>query len=66
MLVNIYDEYKSLVAKFPSLKSSSPKVTKVSEIVDEVKKDKLKRTALAKEVMAERRINRILKELKDQ
>ena len=66
VLADIYDEYKSFIAKFPSLKSSSPRVTKASEIADEVKKDKLKRTALAKEVMAGRRINRILKELKGQ
>jgi hypothetical protein len=66
VLADIYDEYKSFVAKFPSLKNSSPKVTKASEIAEEVKKDKLKRTALAKEVMAGRRINRILKELKGQ
>lgn len=59
-LADIYDDYKSLLANVPSLKNSSPKVRKASEIAEDVKRDKLKRTALAKEVMAGRRINKIL------
>ena len=65
VLADIYDEYKNFVAKVPSLKGNA-KVIRASEIAKVVKKDKLKRTALAKEVMAGRRINRILIELKGQ
>src|SRR6266496_3908828 len=65
-LTDIYDEYRDLITKIPSLKHSNPKVLKASEIAEDIKRDKLKRTVLAKEVMAERRVNKILDVLKDQ
>ena len=65
-LADIYNEYRDLITKIPSLKHSNPKVLKASEIAEDIKRDKLKRTALAKEVMAERRVNKILDVLKGQ
>src|SRR6266542_3163118 len=47
-LADIYDEYRDLITKIPSLKYSNPKVLKASEIVEDIKRDKLKRAALAK------------------
>lgn len=66
VLADIYDEYKSLIATVPNMKYANHKVTKVSEIAEEVKRDKLKRMALVKEVIAGRRINRILNVLRGQ
>src|SRR6266498_2848876 len=65
-LADIYDEYRDLITKIPSLKHSNPKVLKASEIAKDIKRDKLKRAALAKEVMAERRVNKILDVLRGQ
>src|SRR6266496_2130157 len=65
-LADIYDEYRDLITKIPSLKHSNPKVLKASEIAEDIKRDKLKRAALAKEVMAGRRVNKILDILRGQ
>ncbi len=65
-LADIYDEYRDLITKIPSLKHSNPKVLKASEIAKDIKRDKLKRAALAKEVMAGRRVNKILDVLRGQ
>ena len=65
-MTDIYDKYRDLITKIPSLKYSNPKVLKASEIAKDIKRDKLKRAALTKEVMAERRVNKILDVLKDQ
>ena len=65
-LADIYDEYRDLITKIPSLKHSNPKVLKASEIAEDIKRDKLKRAALAKKVMAGRRVNKILDVLRGQ
>src|SRR6266498_2968770 len=65
-LADIYDEYRDLITKILSLKHSNPKVLKVSEIAEDIKRDKLKRVALVKEVMAGRRVNKILDILRGQ
>ena len=65
-LADIYNEYRDLITKIPSLKHSNPKVLKASEIAEDIKRDKLKRAALAKEVMVRRRVNKILDVLRDQ
>src|SRR6266542_5009216 len=65
-LADIYDEYRDLITKIPSLKHSNPKVLKALEIAEDIKRDKLKRAALAKEVMAGRRVNKILDVLRGQ
>ncbi len=65
-LADIYDEYRDLITKISSLKHSNPKVLKTSEIAKDIKRDKLKRAALTKEVMAERRVNKILDVLRGQ
>jgi len=65
-LADIYDEYKDLITKISSLKYLNPKVLKASEIAEDIKRDKLKRAALVKEVMAERRVNKILDVLRGQ
>jgi hypothetical protein len=64
VLADLYDRYKEIVNKIPSLKGDR-RVKEASEL-DEKKKDKLRRNALAKEVMAGRRINKILTALKGQ
>src|SRR6266498_42824 len=65
-LANIYNEYRDLITKIPSLKHLNSKVLKALEIAEDIKRDKLKRVALAKEVMARRRVNKILDILRDQ
>jgi hypothetical protein len=50
----------------PSLKDGDRRVKEASELADGKKKDRLRRKALAKEVMAGRRINKILTALKGQ
>src|SRR6266540_4472785 len=65
-LADIYDEYRDLITKIPSLKHLNPKVLKASKIAKDIKRDKLKRAALAKEVMAGRRVNKILDVLRGQ
>src|SRR6266498_594921 len=49
-LADIYDEYRDLITKIPSLKHLNPKILKASEIAEDIKRDKLKRVALTKEV----------------
>ncbi len=44
----------------------NPKVLKVLEIAKNIKRDKLKRAALAKEVMVRRRVNKIIDILRGQ
>src|SRR6266498_5693579 len=51
-LADIYDEYKDLITKISSLKYSNPKILKASEIAEDIKRDKLKKMVLVKEVMA--------------
>src|SRR6266540_5427937 len=65
-LANIYDEYRDLITKIPLLKHSNFKVLKASEIAEDIKRDKLKRAALVKKVMARRRVNKILDVLRGQ
>ncbi len=65
-MTDIYDEYRDLITKILSLKHSNPKILKASEIAKDIKRDKLKRVVLAKEVMAEKRVNKILDVLKGQ
>ena len=65
-LADIYDEYRDLITKILSLKHLNPKVLKASEIAKDIKRDKLKRTALTKEVIAGRRVNKILDILRSQ
>src|SRR6266540_5545895 len=59
-LADIYNEYRDLITKIPSLKHSNPKVLKASKIVKDIKRDKLKRAILTKEVMVKRKVNKIL------
>ena len=65
-MADIYDEYRDLITKILSLKHLNPKVLKASEIAKDIKRDKLKRVVLAKEVMARRRVNKILDILRGQ
>ena len=65
-LADIYDEYRDLITKILSLKHSNSKVLKALEIAKDIKRDKLKRAVLAKEVMARRRVNKILDILRGQ
>src|SRR6266542_766388 len=65
-LADIYDEYRDLITKILLLKHLNPKVLKASEIAKDIKRDKLKRTALTKEVIAGRRVNKILDILRSQ
>ncbi len=65
-LADIYNKYRDLITKILSLKYSNPKVLKVSEIAEDIKRDKLKRVTLAKEIMAKRRVNKILDILRGQ
>jgi hypothetical protein len=66
VLADLYDRYKEVVNQMPSLKDDDRRVKEASELGDGKKKDKLRRKALAKEVMAGRRINKILAALKGQ
>ena len=65
-MADIYNEYRDLITKIPSLKHLNSKVLKASEIAKNIKKDKLKRAVLAKEVMTRRRVNKILDVLRGQ
>ena len=65
-MANIYNEYKNLITKILSLKHLNSKVLKALEIIKDIKKDKLKRVILVKEVIAEKRVNKILDVLKGQ
>jgi len=65
-LADIYNEYRDLITKILSLKYLNPKVLKVLEIAKDIKRDKLKKAVLTKEIMAERRVNKILDVLRDQ
>jgi len=66
VLADLYDRYKKVVNQMPSLKYGDKRVKEASKLADEKKKDRLRRKALAKEVMAGRRINKILTALKGQ
>jgi len=65
-LTNIYDEYRDLITKILSLKHLNLKILKALEITKDIKKDKLKRAVLVKEVIAGRRVNKILDILRSQ
>ncbi len=65
-MADIYNEYRDLITKILSLKYLNPKVLKVLEIAKDIKRDKLKKAVLTKEIMAERRVNKILDVLRDQ
>src|SRR6266545_6355315 len=65
-LADIYDEYRDLITKILSLKHLNSKVLKALEIAKDIKRDKLKRAALAKKIMARRRVNKILDILRSQ
>ena len=66
VLADLYDRYKEVINQMPSLKDGDRRVKEASEIAEEKRKDRLKRKVLAKEVMAGRRINKILTALKGQ
>ena len=51
VLADLYDRYKQVVDKIPSLKDDDKRVKEASELEGK-KKDKLRRKALAKKVMA--------------
>ncbi len=65
-MTNIYDEYRDLITKILSLKHLNLKILKALEITKDIKKDKLKRAVLVKEVIAGRRVNKILDILRSQ
>jgi hypothetical protein len=64
-LADIYDKYRPVVEAMPGLKNDKD-VERAFKIAEDVRRDKKKRNALAKEVMAGRRINRILDALHGQ
>ena len=66
MFSDLYDKYKSLVSELPELAYNNKDVKRAVEIAEEVKRDKKKRNALAKETMAGRRINKLLNALHGQ
>ena len=65
VLADLYDRYKSCVNSMPQL-ATNRSVEQAVDIADDVKRDKKKRNALAKEVMAGRRINKMLEALRGQ
>ncbi len=64
-LTDISDKYKDLIIKILLLKYLNPKVLKASEIIKDIKRNKLKRAVLAKKVMIRRKVNKILDILKE-
>lgn len=66
VLADLYDRYQEVVNRIPSLKNGDKRVKEASELAEGKRKDKLKRKALAKEVMAGQRVNKILTALKGQ
>src|SRR5581483_8875641 len=65
VLSDLYDRYRDIVASIPALKGNKD-VASAAEIAEAKKRDKKKRNALAKEVMAGRRINKLLGVLRGQ
>ena len=65
-LADIYDEYRDLITKILSLKHLNFKILKALEIAKDIKRDKLKRVVLVKEIMTRRRVNKILDILRGQ
>ena len=65
VLADIYDKYRMIVDQIPTLRGDK-NVEKAIQIAEDIKKDKKKRNVLAKEVMAGRRINKILDKLHGQ
>ena len=61
----MYDQYRSIVNTMPELIDNQD-VARAMEIAEDVRRDKLKRNALAKEAMAGRRINKLLTALRGQ
>ena len=65
-MADIYDEYRDLITKILSLKHLNFKILKALEIAKDIKRDKLKRVVLVKEIMTRRRVNKILDILRGQ
>ena len=65
VFADLYDRYRSIVNTMPELIDNQD-VARAMEIAEDVRRDKLKRNALAKEAMAGRRINRLLTALRGQ
>src|SRR3954451_943519 len=66
VLADLYDQYRSVLSKVASLKNGDKKVEQAANIAEDVRKNKLKRKVLAKEVMAGQRLNKILEKLHGQ
>ncbi len=65
IFADLYDRYRSIVNDMPELIDNQD-VARAMEIAEDVRRDKKKRNALAKEAMAGRRINKLLKVLRGQ
>lgn len=65
VLADLYDKYRNVINDIPDL-CDSRDVEEAMNIAESLKRDKKKRNVLAKEVMAGRRINKILKALRGQ
>ena len=65
IFADLYDRYRSIVNDMPELIDNQD-VARAMEIAEDVRRDKKKRNALAKEAMAGRRINKLLKALRGQ
>ena len=65
VFADLYDRYRSIVNDMPELIDNQD-VARAMEIAEDVKRNKKKRNTLAKEAMAGRRINKLLKALRGQ
>ena len=65
VFADLYDRYRSIVNTMPGLIDNQD-VARAMEIAEDVRRDKKKRNALAKEAMAGRRINKLLEALRGQ
>src|SRR5439155_46527 len=65
VFADLYDRYRSIVNDMPELIDNQD-MAWAMEIAEDVRRDKKKRNALAKEAMAGRRINKLLKVLRGQ
>jgi len=65
IFADLYDQYRSIVNTMPELIDNQD-VARAMEIAKDVRRDKLKRNALAKEAMAGQRINKLLTALRGQ
>lgn len=65
VFADLYDRYRLIVTTMPELIDNQD-VARAMEIAEDVRRDKKKRNALAKEAMAGRRINKLLEALRGQ